>query len=696
MRRTQVVALLLAALSLHSRADAATLNGRTTTIFGLPVASVSVEIRDNSTGALVANPVTNASGDYSATLPTGRYDISFVPTIAAHVFGATRNGFRVDPPTSTLNLQLAPGQVLSGRILTPAGAAVAHVALKFAHPLLGTPPANVVNAVTDELGFVNALVTPGTWVVSGEPRLDQGIAPRILGTFDLTADFSLGSANMLPGFVVTGRIRDPLAVPLPNAEFYVKDVSSGVELYTPTDLTDALGVATFVIPAGTYDITAVPPLGPVFASRTRRQVQVDAALNLGDITLPNGLNLFARCVTAAGVPVTGVDCLVDSLPSEHRLETPNNVSDAVGNVSIVVTPGPLRVSFLPAAATRLVPVAFDPLDVAGATDLGNVVLADGHLVSVTVREAGTGLSIAGANLDFVNRASGATALTPGDLTDAAGFARVLTDRSAYDLIVRSPSATWNDATISNFRTLNDTALVVQLLNPLIAPAVQVGFGAVPGALSACAPQQTLPVVLSRLDTRSIKAFSVTVQLSPELAASGGAVAFTDAGFMPVGDGGDNFFNVTDNGNGSYTVDDAVLTEVPCGVSATSGTLFNILLAAGVPAGTGQVSITNVQLRDCANASLEVNAGGPASVRIAAALVLTETHVNVACFGALTGSIDLGVNGGTAPYVYLWNNAATSQDLAGLGAGGYSVLVTDADGCTSTLAVTLAQPAAARL
>jgi hypothetical protein len=695
MRRIHIAALLVAALSLHSRADAATLNGRTTTIFGVAVPSVTVEIRDNGTGALLANPITNATGNYSATLPTGRYDISFVPTIASHVFGVTRNGFRVDPPTTTLNVQLAPGQILSGQILTPAGAAVGHVALKFAHPFLGTPPANAVNAVTDEAGFVNALVSPGAWVVSGEPRLDQGIAPRILGTFDLsTADRSLGIANMLPGFVVTGRIRDPLSAPLPSAEFYVKDATTGVELYTPTDLTNALGVATFVIPAGTYDITAVPPLGPVFASFTRREVLVNSALDLGDITLPSGLNLLARCVNSLGTPVSGVECVVNNLPSQLRLETPNNLSDAVGNVSVVVTPGPLRVSFLPAPATRLVPVAFDPLNVTSATDLGNVVLADGHLVSVTVREAGTGLPIAGANLDFIDPATGVAALTLGDITDAAGFARVLTARTAYNLLVRSPSATWNNTTILNFRTLNDTALVVQLVNPLIVAPPLVSFGALAGAITACTPTRTLPVVLDRSDATPIKAYSVTVQLSPELVASGGTVAFADAGFMPLGLGDDNFFSVTDNGSGSYTVDDVVLTLVPCGVTSTTGALFNILLAGGVPAGTGQVTITNVQLRDCANTPLAVNLGGPASVRIAPPLALTETHVNVACFGGLTGTIDLTVSGGTAPYAYVWSNAATTQDLAGLGSGSYSVIVTDDDGCTSTLVVTLTQPAAA--
>ncbi|WP_276504990.1 Ig-like domain repeat protein, partial [Terrimonas pollutisoli] len=60
---------------------------------------------------------------------------------------------------------------------------------------------------------------------------------------------------------------------------------------------------------------------------------------------------------------------------------------------------------------------------------------------------------------------------------------------------------------------------------------------------------------------------------------------------------------------------------------------------------------------------------------AAALALSEAHVNVLCFGNATGSVDLTVNGGTAPYTYLWSNGAATQDITALVAGTYSVTVT---------------------
>ncbi len=45
-----------------------------------------------------------------------------------------------------------------------------------------------------------------------------------------------------------------------------------------------------------------------------------------------------------------------------------------------------------------------------------------------------------------------------------------------------------------------------------------------------------------------------------------------------------------------------------------------------------------------------------------------------------GSINITPVGGLAPYTYLWNNGATTQDLQNVAAGSYRVTITDAAGC----------------
>ena len=60
-------------------------------------------------------------------------------------------------------------------------------------------------------------------------------------------------------------------------------------------------------------------------------------------------------------------------------------------------------------------------------------------------------------------------------------------------------------------------------------------------------------------------------------------------------------------------------------------------------------------------------------------VLTASVVN-ACNNTATGSIDLIVTGGVAPYTYSWSSGATTEDISGLLPGTYVVNVTDGVAC----------------
>ncbi|MGB0916595.1 MAG: choice-of-anchor L domain-containing protein, partial [Flavobacteriales bacterium] len=65
--------------------------------------------------------------------------------------------------------------------------------------------------------------------------------------------------------------------------------------------------------------------------------------------------------------------------------------------------------------------------------------------------------------------------------------------------------------------------------------------------------------------------------------------------------------------------------------------------------------------------------------------------DVICSGGTDGAISTSVLGGTANYNYLWTpGGATTSGISGLGVGGYSVTVTDANGCTDNGSETIVQ------
>ena len=74
------------------------------------------------------------------------------------------------------------------------------------------------------------------------------------------------------------------------------------------------------------------------------------------------------------------------------------------------------------------------------------------------------------------------------------------------------------------------------------------------------------------------------------------------------------------------------------------------------------------------------------------LALSSTQVNASCTGASDGSINLTVSGGVPGFSYSWSNGATSEDIAALAAGIYTVTVTDSRGCQASLSDTIAVPA----
>ena len=99
------------------------------------------------------------------------------------------------------------------------------------------------------------------------------------------------------------------------------------------------------------------------------------------------------------------------------------------------------------------------------------------------------------------------------------------------------------------------------------------------------------------------------------------------------------------------------------------------------AGTYQVTVT-----DCAGLTAEDEI-----VVTSTTITANLTSTNVNCQNNTDGTITTTITAGQAPFSYLWNNGATTENLTAIAAGNYSVTITDANGCAYMDDIEITEP-----
>jgi subtilisin-like proprotein convertase family protein len=126
-------------------------------------------------------------------------------------------------------------------------------------------------------------------------------------------------------------------------------------------------------------------------------------------------------------------------------------------------------------------------------------------------------------------------------------------------------------------------------------------------------------------------------------------------------------NVTFSGGAApitYTWSNGANTEDISGVSAGVYTL---------------TAVDNNGCTQVVNATVGNNAG---------TLAVSTSSISASTCGNANGAIDISVSGGANPYTFAWSNGAVTEDISGVGAGTYTVFVTDASGCSSSYAASV--------
>lgn len=175
--------------------------------------------------------------------------------------------------------------------------------------------------------------------------------------------------------------------------------------------------------------------------------------------------------------------------------------------------------------------------------------------------------------------------------------------------------------------------------------------------------------------------------------------------------GTYFVTITDN-IGCTVVNSASVntpTPVTLTLTATDITCFGdqngsvvATVAGGVPgytylwntnAQTASISgqgpgIYSVQVTDMHLCSLSSSV----TITEPSPLILATAPLAVSCNGGSSGSIVTTVSGGSPNYTFAWQHGPVSQNLLGtLAAGVYTVVVSDAHGCTETITTTVTEP-----
>lgn len=293
----------------------------------------------------------------------------------------------------------------------------------------------------------------------------------------------------------------------------------------------------------------------------------------------------------------------------------------------------------------------------------------------------------GANGTFTVNTAGGTpgysyTLTPGNITSGTGVYTNLA-QGVYNITVKDAAGCVTTVSV----TINQPSAVTLTLNST-PPLCNAGAN---GLITATAGGGTSP-------------YQFSLNGGPN--QSSGTFAGVSSGIYNI--------TLTDNNNCSVT--QSVQVTQPSGMTLTvnssnanctaaNGT-SSVTVLGGSPAysyvwtgGGGNSSQSNplvagtytvivTDANSCTATAVAVINSVPGGVAVISA------STNVSCFGGTNGSMTAGFTGAmSAPISYSWSNGQVTPTATNLTAGPYTVTLTDAFGCTSTVSGNITQPAA---
>jgi len=278
------------------------------------------------------------------------------------------------------------------------------------------------------------------------------------------------------------------------------------------------------------------------------------------------------------------------------------------------------------------------------------------------------------------------------LVDASGgtapYTYLWSNGQTVSEIINLTAGTYSvTVTEANGCTLSETITITQ---PTALNISAVGndadcFGDESGSAMATATGGTPPYIFNWSTSQSGP--SIT-----GLAAGTYTVTVTDANFCTA----ETTVTINQPGQLSVTVNTPIIN---CGGTST-GSASAIVSGGSSPytylwsTGATTSSIMNVPAGNYSLTVTDAN-GCTALVQTIALTEIPQLDIDftvndIICSDQNIGAIMTTINGGTAPFTYLWSNGATTATISNLAAGTYSLTVTDANNCIATGSATVIQ------
>lgn len=144
---------------------------------------------------------------------------------------------------------------------------------------------------------------------------------------------------------------------------------------------------------------------------------------------------------------------------------------------------------------------------------------------------------------------------------------------------------------------------------------------------------------------------------------------------------ENFQTLCAGGSDGGLIVDAYLGDPPYSYSWSNGvtTSYNFDL----PAGNYHVTVSDA--RGCSNTLYGLTVAEPAQIMVEA------QEKPSSCFGSSDGEALLEIEGGTPPYLQIWNDGELVPARTDLAAGSYEVAILDANGCSFSQTILIEEP-----